>query len=189
MQPDNSGHQVRMARGAAGSGAATGATGSFGALLVAAVLLLSNPAIGSAALIVEPVFNHVPGVGGGPDLLPFPFLGVVNGATGLPFITADEPGEIVTYPAGFPADPVLANTLRFYNDTAYDITSFTLSIIGLADDGVSGGDRRHVRRRLWRPEPGAWVLLGTGILGAWRRLRRREARPARMISTYLRQAR
>ena len=28
----------------------------------------------------------------------------LNGATGLPFLLADEPGEIDTYPAGFPPD-------------------------------------------------------------------------------------
>jgi hypothetical protein len=73
---------------------------------------------------MEPVFDFVAGSGGGPTIFPIPLPGAINGATGLPFITADEPGEIVTYPAGFPADPDLVSTVRFFNDTLVDITSF-----------------------------------------------------------------
>jgi hypothetical protein len=104
--------------------------------LLATALLLLLPGAAPASLIMEPVFNVVPGTGGAATVLPFPLPDAINGATGLPFILADEPGEIVTYPAGFPADPVLVNDIRFFNDTHYDITSFTLSIIGLADEPV-----------------------------------------------------
>ena len=112
------------------------AAGRLGTAALLAAALVGVPSTATASLIMEPVFNGVAGTGGGTDLLPFPFLDLVNGATGLPFITADEPGEIVTYPAGFPADPALADTVRFYNDTDYNITGFTLSIIGTADEPV-----------------------------------------------------
>ena len=105
-------------------------------LLLAAVFVLGVPAVGRASLIMEPVFSVVPGTGGSPTILPIPLPGAINGATGLPFITADEPGEIVTYPAGFPADDDLVNTIRFFNDTLVHINSFSLSIVGLADEPV-----------------------------------------------------
>ena len=96
------------------------------------VVLLCVPSRARADLIIEPVFNLVPGIGGDAVTLPLYNLAFPNGATGLPFLTADEPGEIITYPAGFPPDPVLVDTIRFYNNTAYDITGFTLSLIGTA---------------------------------------------------------
>jgi hypothetical protein len=103
---------------------------------LAAALILFAPTASNASLIIEPVFNVFAGTGGAANVLPFPLPGAINGATGLPFILADEPGEIVTYPVGFPADAGLVNDIRFFNDTQFDITSFTLSIVGLADEPV-----------------------------------------------------
>src|SRR5215475_16120377 len=55
-----------------------------------------------ATLFMEPVFNRV--AGNGPSATAFPIynLAFLNGATGQPFITANQPGEIDTYSAGYP---------------------------------------------------------------------------------------
>lgn len=100
----------------------------------AALLTLILPATAQATLIMEPVLNRVAGSGPGEALLGLHSLDLINPATGQPFLTADEPGEIVTYPAGFPADPVLVNTVRIFNNTAFDITGLTLTIVGTADE-------------------------------------------------------
>src|SRR5690349_19990215 len=81
------------------------------ATLAALALSVAAPTTARASQILEPVFDFVPGFGADTNVLPTPLPGAINGATGLPFITADEPGEIITYPAGFPADPVLINTV------------------------------------------------------------------------------
>ena len=99
------------------------------ALLAGAALI---PSAANATLLLEPVFNSVAGNGSGENLIPIYFLDLLNGATGEPFLTANEPGEVITYPAGFPADPVLVNTVRIFNNTDFDITGFTLSIVGTA---------------------------------------------------------
>ena len=99
--------------------------------LVGALSLVA-PTTATADLIMEPVFNHVAGSGPGINVLGFYLPEFINPATGEPFLTADEPGEIVTYPAGFPADDVLVSTVRFFNNTAYDITGWTLSLVGTA---------------------------------------------------------
>ena len=87
-----------------------------------AALALVVPATATADLIIEPVFNRVAGSGAGENIIGFFQPGFINPATGEPFLTADEPGEVITYPAGFPPDDVLVTTLRFFNNTAYDIT-------------------------------------------------------------------
>jgi hypothetical protein len=95
-------------------------------------LSLVTPATATADLIMEPVFNRVLGSGPGMNVLGFYLPEAINPATGEPFLTADEPGEIVTYPAGFPADDNLVTTVRFFNNTAYDITGWTLRLVGTA---------------------------------------------------------
>lgn len=102
------------------------------AVLALAAAALAAPVRANAALIIEPVFNRVAGSGGDTTIVPLYNPGFLNGATGLPFLLADEPGEIDTYPAGFPPDPVLVDTVRFYNNTQFNITGFTLSLIGTA---------------------------------------------------------
>lgn len=100
----------------------------------ATLLALSLPATVQATLIMEPVLNHVAGSGPGEALLGIHTLDLINPATGQPFLTADEPGEVITYPAGFPADPVLVNTVRIFNNTEFEITGLTLTIVGTADE-------------------------------------------------------
>lgn len=102
------------------------------AVAVAASLAAAAPA--SAQLIIEPLITFVPGSGPSDTSVPLYNPDFLNGRTGLPFLTADEPGEIVTYPAGFPVDPVLRDVISIYNNTSYDITGFTFSLVGTADE-------------------------------------------------------
>lgn len=99
-------------------------------LAAGAMLALAAPA--SATLIIEPVFNFYPGTGPAENVVGLYLPDFINPATGEPFLTADRPGKTVTYPAGYPADPLLADALRFYNNTKYVITGFTLSLVGTA---------------------------------------------------------
>jgi hypothetical protein len=98
----------------------------------AAAAMLSIPAVCSATLIIEPVFLSTEGSGPAETVLGFYLPDFINPATGEPFLTADEPGEVVTYPAGFPRDEGLAEVVRFYNNTEFDITGFTLVLVGTA---------------------------------------------------------
>lgn len=104
----------------------------IGLLTAIPLALMAAAPAAHATLVIEPVFNLAAGTGPSDTTLGFYIPGLINPATGEPFLTADEPGEVVTYPAGFPADPILADVVRFYNNTNYDITSFTLSIVGTA---------------------------------------------------------
>jgi PEP-CTERM motif-containing protein len=103
-------------------------------LLLSLAAVLAAPSSAMATLIMEPVFNRVAGTGPGGNVLGFYIPELINPATGEPILIADEPGEVDTFPAGFPADPVLVNTVRFYNNTSYDLTGFSLSLVGTADE-------------------------------------------------------
>ena len=83
----------------------------------------------NSALVMEPVFNRLPGTGPGPNVFPFYNPDILVG--GVAYFSADEPGEIVTYPSGDPRDPAL-DTLAILNNTSYNITGLTLRIIGTA---------------------------------------------------------
>jgi hypothetical protein len=85
-------------------------------------------------LLIEPVFNHVDTPGPNEVVVGFSAPGLINPATGEPFIPADEPGEVDIFAAGFPADAVNITTLRFFNNTDFDITGFRLHIVGTADE-------------------------------------------------------
>ncbi len=105
-------------------------------MVIVAALYLIFPLSASATLIMEPVFLRTEG--SGPSEAP-PVLGIyapdfINPGTGEPFLIADEPGEIDIYPAGYPADPVLVDVIRFYNNTENELTGFRLSIVGTADE-------------------------------------------------------
>jgi hypothetical protein len=100
-----------------------------GAACAIALLVAATPA--AATLWLEPVINFVPGKGPGEFSFPLYDPEFLNGATGEPFATADEPREIVTYPAGVPRDEEL-DILSVWNNTRYVITSFTMTIVGEA---------------------------------------------------------
>jgi hypothetical protein len=88
-----------------------------------------------ATLLMEPVFLRIPGSGPSDTAFPIYNLAFLNGATGQPFITANQPGEIDTYSAGYPRDEVLTS-IAFYNNTSYNITDFNLHIIGSSFEPV-----------------------------------------------------
>ena len=104
------------------------------------VALASTPvSAGAATLTMEAVFNSAPGSGPpGPNdpffVAPLYNFDVLNLANHQPFAVSTAPGEISNYAAGFPRDQGLVDDVRFYNNTAYNITSFTLQIVGKADE-------------------------------------------------------
>lgn len=112
----------------------------------------------NGALVMEPVFNRLPGEGPGPEVFPFynPDL-LING---IAYFTADEPGEIISYASGDPRDPEL-DTVAILNNTNYNITGITLRIVGTATDTEDPGT--IVRG----PVDAVWGdVNGDGIIGS-----------------------
>ena len=99
--------------------------------LLVFVVAISWAATSGATLVMEPVINFVPGSGPSADSFPLYDPGFVNPANGERPFLANEPGELDTVSIGFPLDPVLL-TLSVWNNTAYNLTSLRLSIIGSA---------------------------------------------------------
>jgi hypothetical protein len=106
-----------------------------GQTIIAAAAILAGASPAGATLYLEPIINRAPGKGPGPFAFPLYDTEFVNGATGLPFATADEPGEVVTYPAGVPAGEDLFE-FSVWNNTNYAITSLIFKIVGYADEPV-----------------------------------------------------
>jgi hypothetical protein len=101
------------------------------ALGTLAALAASAPA--DATLFMEPNIYIAPGTGPGPMSFPLYDPEFLNGATGEPFVLADEPGEIVTYAAGVPVGADLYE-FSIWNNTNYVITSLTFKIVGYAEE-------------------------------------------------------
>ena len=103
-------------------------------LKASAVLLLGVPMSASATLVMEPVFDFFPG--SGPDDTVFGIYApdFINPATGEPFLLSNHPGVVSIFPIGFPVDEGLVNVVRFYNNTSFILTGFTLNIVGTADE-------------------------------------------------------
>jgi hypothetical protein len=99
-------------------------------------IIVTLPNTADATLIMEPVINFVPGSGPNQTTVPIDNPAFLNGATGLPFITASKPGEIDTYSAGYPRDEALT-VISFYNNTDYNITGLILNIIGTSTEPVT----------------------------------------------------
>jgi hypothetical protein len=78
---------------------------------------------------MEPVFNRVEG--SGPADNNFPLYDPEFQVNGVSYWTADEPGEIVSYASGDPRDPIL-DVVHVWNNTRYELTGFTLRLIGTA---------------------------------------------------------
>ena len=113
--------------------------------LLLPVLALGWATPSEATLIMEPVINLMPGSGASADSFALyrpTFANPVNPAD-FPF-QADEPGEIDTVSIGFPSDPRLLTTW-VWNNTAYNLTSLTFSIIGTTIGGTSGLAAGYIR--------------------------------------------
>jgi hypothetical protein len=89
-----------------------------------------------AALVMEPVFNHVEG--SGPADNNFPLYDPEFKVNGVSYWLADEPGEIVSYASGDPRNPDL-DFVHVWNNTQYRLTGFTLKLIGTATDSEDPG--------------------------------------------------
>lgn len=97
---------------------------------------LASSATAPAALIIEPVFNRVEGSGQAGNN--FPLYDPEFLVDGIAYFTANEPGEVVSYPAGDPPDPEL-DEFHVWNNTTYEITGFTLRLIGTATETRNPG--------------------------------------------------
>lgn len=84
-----------------------------------------------ATLVMESVIDRVPGVGQTAHSFPLYMPDNVNQLTGEHPFLANKPGEIDTVAIGYPRDEGLL-TLSVWNNTAYNLTSLKLSIIGSA---------------------------------------------------------
>ncbi len=98
-----------------------------------------------ATLIIEPVINVVPGSGPSADSFPLYDPGFVNAANGEHPFLANKPGEIDTVSIGNPPDPALL-TVSVWNNTAYNLTSLRLSIIGSASHPTGSEDAWLITR-------------------------------------------
>jgi len=101
---------------------------------LSAVLVLLAPLAANATLVMEPVFDFFPGSGPDDNVVGLYAPDFINPATGEPFLLSNHPGVVSIFPAGFPADPGLVDTVRFYNNTSFILTGFTLNIVGTADE-------------------------------------------------------
>ena len=113
-------------------------------------LLVSLVAIGwattsGATLTIEPVINFVPGSGPTANSFPLYDPGFVNAANGEHPFLANQPGEIDTVSIGNPPDPDLL-IFSVWNNTAYNITSLRLSIIGSASHPTDSEDAWLITR-------------------------------------------
>ena len=113
-------------------------------------LLVSLVAIGwattsNATLTIEPVINFEPGSGPSADSFPLYDPGFINAANGEHAFLANQPGEIDTVSIGNPPDPALL-TFCVWNNTAYNITSLKLSIIGSASHPTNSEDAWLITR-------------------------------------------
>ena len=82
------------------------------------------------------MFNRV--AGSGPADNSIPLYDPTYLVDGVAYYLADEPGEIDIYAAGDPPDPDL-NLFHIWNNTRYDLTGFTLRLVGTATDTLDPG--------------------------------------------------
>ncbi|MGH9628853.1 MAG: hypothetical protein ACRD7E_11060 [Bryobacteraceae bacterium] len=126
------------------------------ALLIAAGMTYVPAA--QAGLMMEPVFNRVPGSGPGGTSFPL-YQPNLLAPDGIAYLDADEPGEIATYPSGDPRDPDL-DVFFVWNNTSYNITGFILRIVG------SATDTRHPGTIVRGPVDAVWGdVNGDGDIG------------------------
>jgi hypothetical protein len=108
----------------------------FSCSRAAFVIATALPLFAHAELVIEPVFNRVPG--SGPAENNFPIYDPEFLVDGVAYFTIDEPGEIQSYASGDPRDPFL-DEFHVWNNTRYRIDGFTLRIIGTATETENPG--------------------------------------------------
>jgi hypothetical protein len=107
----------------------TGRQGAIIAAIFVGIVLCGTTA--RAGLVIEPVFNRV--AGSGPTDNNFPLYDPTYLVNGVSYWLADEPGEVDTFATGDPRDPEL-DVLHVWNNTRYNLTGFSLRLIGTATD-------------------------------------------------------
>jgi hypothetical protein len=117
---------------------------AFGCLISTA-LAVGWTTTASATLFIEPEIDFVPGSGPSADTFPLYDPGFVNVANREHPFLANAPGEIDTVSIGNPPDPSLLTTF-VWNNTAYNITSLRLSIIGSASHPTNSEDAWLITR-------------------------------------------
>jgi len=118
---------------------------AFACLIPSAVVAIGWITTASATLLIEPMINFVPGSGPTTDSFPLYDPGFVNAANGEHPFLANQPSEIDTVSIGNPPDPSLL-TVSVWNNTAYNITSLRLSIIGSASHPTGSEDAWLITR-------------------------------------------
>jgi hypothetical protein len=112
-----------------------------------AVAALAWSASASATLIFEPVISHYPGTGPGDMVFPLYDPTYFNLATGEQVSIASKPGELDYWSMGYPREEVMVD-FGMYNNTAYNITSLTMTIIGNSVETIPGAawvvDPNHI---------------------------------------------
>jgi hypothetical protein len=115
------------------------------ARLISGVVAVGWTTTASATLLIEPVINFVAGSGPSANSFPLYDPGFVNAANDEHPFLANAPGEIDTVSIGNPPDPFLLTNF-VWNNTAYNITSLRLSIIGSATHPTNSEDAWLIER-------------------------------------------
>src|SRR5438309_1184825 len=87
----------------------------------------------TATLVMEPVIGFFPGTGPSADSFPLYDPTYINGATGEQVSIALHPGEIDSWSMGYPREEFMVS-FGMYNNTPYDLTSFTMRMVGKSDE-------------------------------------------------------
>jgi hypothetical protein len=88
-------------------------------------------------LIMEPVISHFPGTGPAADAFPLYDPTYINGETGQQVSIANKPGELDYWSMGYPREEIMVMS-GMWNNTAYNITSLTMTIVGSTIETVPG---------------------------------------------------
>jgi hypothetical protein len=105
------------------------------ALPAIAAAVLSTSA--GATLMFEPVIGFFPGTGPAGNVFPLYDPTYINLATGEQVSLARKPGEIDKWSQGFPREEEMVD-FGMWNNTAYNITSLTMTIVGSSVELVAG---------------------------------------------------
>jgi len=117
----------------------------FACLIPSVVAVIGWITTASATLLIEPVINFGPGSGQTANSFPLYQPDFINAANDEHPFLANQPGEIDTVSIGKPPDPDLLTNF-VWNNTAYNITSLRLHIIGSASHPTDSQDAWLITR-------------------------------------------